>query len=319
MKPHIRKLKSLKNKVDCILLLPNDPNLFYFTNTYSGVLIYDFSKPLMIATSFDYLETKKSKINTKIINPSKYIQEILKQTYGIVGINKNTLPAALYEKIKAKVKTKDIGNELEEIRMIKEPYEIGLIKKSCKITKKIFHDLELKPSITENKIAGLIESRAREFNAKAEVNVAFSTNTSEPHHRPTEKRFGKGPAWIDLCVCHKGYYSDVTRTYNHPLKERLEKIVSELEIKPGVRAGSLEKRVRKKLGKDEKYFTHSLGHGVGVAIHERPFISKNSKDSLKQNMVFTIEPGVYKKTGIRIEDVFLITKKGNANLTKSVI
>lgn len=319
MNLRLRKLKTLKNEVDCVLILENDPNLFYFTGVCSGVFLYDFSKPEIIANRFNYQEVKKSWIKNQEVMDAK-LRDILKLTHGCVGLSAKSLPAPLYEKIKNKIKVKDVSAELEELRMIKDPSEIRCIKKACKITQKIFRTVELKPGITENEIAGIAELKARKMNSKAEINVAFGSNTADPHNKPSKNKLKRNePAWIDLCVCYKGYYSDVTRTYNHPLIEKLTSIVSNLDIRPGIKASSLEKAVRKKLGKDEKYFTHSLGHGVGIAIHERPFISKNSKDTLKQNMVFTIEPGIYKKDGIRIEDVFLITKKGNSNLSESVI
>ena len=73
--------------------------------------------------------------------------------------------------------------------------------------------------------------------------------------------------------------------------------------------------VRKKLGRDERFFTHALGHGLGIEVHEKPWISKNSKDILKENMIFTIEPAVYKKNGLRIENDFLLARNSLKKLT----
>ena len=320
LKVRLKKIKSLKNKVDEVLLFNNDPNLFYFTNNDAGIFLYDFSSPRLVATRFDLTQVKKSWIrNIPIIDAKtqkQMLHEILKLTHGTVGINKKSISAILYEKIKGKIKTRDISDELEEIRMIKSQYEIACIRKACRINRRVFDEIELRKGITENEVAGIAEIAARKMGSRVEINVAFGKNTAEPHHKPTDKKLSKKePAWIDICCCYKGYYSDVTRSFNHPLQGKLARIISELEIRPGIKASSLEKAVRKQLGKDEKYFTHSLGHGIGISIHERPWISTNSKDVLKPNMVFTIEPGIYNKNGVRVENDFLLTKSGCKILT----
>ena len=316
----LNKIRSLKDKVDGILLFDNDPNFFFFSNTRSGILFYDFSSPRLIATDFDILDVKKSWIKRiKRINARKkgeFLNKLTESIEGTIGVNKKIIPAALYEKLRNKIKLRDISNELEESRMIKSKYEINLIKRACRINKKTFSKINLKPGITENEIAGIAELTTRKLGGDAQINVAFGKNTAEPHHIPTDKKLKRNePVWIDLCCYYKGYYSDVTRSFNHPLIKFLEEIVSELEIKPGIKAASLEKNVRERLGKYEKYFTHSLGHGIGVAIHERPWISSNSKDVLLPGMVFTIEPGIYNKNGVRVENDFLITSNGCRNLT----
>ena len=127
---------------------------------------------------------------------------------------------------------------------------------------------------------------------------------------------------MDLGVKHKNYCSDITRTvylgkpskkekddYNKVLKLQEELIKSkELDAK------KLDSKARKILGKD---FIHGLGHGIGIEIHEKPLLTQKTKDKLKNNMVFTIEPGLYKKQGIRIEDDILIKNNKKIQLTKT--
>ena len=135
---------------------------------------------------------------------------------------------------------------------------------------------------------------------------------------------------IDFGVVYDKYMSDMTRTifigtptveqemlYNLILRGELLGIV---HSKAGVACASVDSAVRESLGKYKKYFIHMLGHGVGTKIHESPRLYyKLTKPKLKENMVITIEPGIYikNKLGIRIEDTCVITKKGCIPLTKS--
>lgn len=138
-----------------------------------------------------------------------------------------------------------------------------------------------------------------------------------PHHEPKNEKIKKGFCVIDFGVKYKGYCSDITRTayvgkpsqkekeiYNMLLKIQKDAIS---QVKENKKCSELYNFVNESLGKCKKYFTHGLGHGVGVEIHEMPNLTLNSKDRIKNNMVFTIEPGIYfpGKFGIRIEDTIL--------------
>ena len=133
---------------------------------------------------------------------------------------------------------------------------------------------------------------------------------------------------MDFGVKCKGYCSDMTRTifvgnpnkkdkeiYNFLLNIQKNAIN---EVKENKKCSELYDFVNKNLGKYKSNFTHGLGHGVGVEIHELPNLTLNSKDRIKNNMVFTIEPGIYlpKRFGIRIEDTILFRKKTEV-LTKT--
>jgi len=135
---------------------------------------------------------------------------------------------------------------------------------------------------------------------------------------------------LDFGVVYEKYMSDMTRTifvgmpttedemlYNLILRGQL---LGVMHSRIGVRCSHVDNVVRESLGKYKKYFIHTLGHGVGTKIHESPRLYyKLTKPILKENMVITIEPGIYikNKLGIRIEDTCLITKKGCISLTKS--
>lgn len=142
-----------------------------------------------------------------------------------------------------------------------------------------------------------------------------------PHHEPSNTKIKKGFCVIDFGVKYKGYCSDITRTIciGKPSDKEKETYNSLLaiqkntinQIRSGKKCSELYDFVNNSLGKHQKYFTHGLGHGVGTQIHEMPNLSLNSKDRIKNNMVFTIEPGIYfpGKYGIRIEDTIFFKNK----------
>ena len=326
----LRKIAYLKKRVDAIMLYGYDPNFFYFTNTRSGeTFCYDFSEPVIMSSRMNAEQSgtgwiKRIKI-ADIRTRAEYF-DALKGIFSksdVIGVNKDSLPASFFEKLKRRFHVVDIGKELDEARMIKTNYEINCIKKACSIGGKAFNEVnkEIRPGMTENEVAGLLELAVRKKNTRLFLDtiVAFGGNTRMPHHETGGKKLRKGePVLVDFSVSYKGYLSDITRMINSSLEDKLKDVMNELysQIKPGIKARKLELYARKILGDYEKYFTHSLGHGVGIAIHERPSISRNSKDVLKPDMIFTIEPGIYMKNeGARIEDVFLLTENGKKKLS----
>ena len=160
--------------------------------------------------------------------------------------------------------------------------------------------------------------------------VASGKNSSKPHAIPTDKRIEVGdPITIDMGCQYKGYMSDMTRTifagyvpvqaqnvYDLVLKNELQTLK---EYKDGASIRMISKMVENDFKLNGYSLIHSLGHGVGLEIHERPFVNGKNDNCLKENMVVTNEPGIYipGSFGVRIEDTVLITKSGSINLTKS--
>ena len=152
--------------------------------------------------------------------------------------------------------------------------------------------------------------------------VAFGKNSAVPHHETGEAALVKNQVvLIDTGAKVNGYCSDITRTafFGEPDDEFLNvydavlnaNLKAESEICAGITSKAADKIARDKLksrGYGE-YFTHSLGHGVGLEIHEKPYLSPRSDETLSENAVFTVEPGVYieGKFGIRIEDTCLMS------------
>jgi Xaa-Pro aminopeptidase len=173
-----------------------------------------------------------------------------------------------------------------------------------------------------------LEKYARENggeNISFQIIIASGKNSSVPHHQTSDKIIKKGDMLIiDFGAVVGGYRSDLTRTvFLGKPNERQKKIYQAVlktqdeiikKVKPGLTGYELDQQTRNnfdKMGFGSK-FLHGLGHGIGLEIHELPFLNKYSLGSelkLKANMVFTIEPGLYFTGwgGVRIEDVVLVT------------
>ena len=158
--------------------------------------------------------------------------------------------------------------------------------------------------------------------------VASGKNAAIPHYSPRQNKL-KGFCVVDFGINYNGYCTDITRTFfvGKSTKKEIElynlvnnaKNYASTLITPGKRTAFVTKKTRQALGKYEKYFTHGLGHGIGLEIHEFPNLKTEAKDKFYPGMIFTIEPGIYikNKLGIRIEDDYLLGEKGLIQLTKA--
>ncbi len=210
--------------------------------------------------------------------------------------------------------------------------KIESIKKACSINDEIFSLLlkNIKSMKTEKDIDSFIRKEARKRKLKIAFPpvVASGKNAAEIHHKPNKAKLKNGFLVLDFGVKVKGCCSDMTRTlYLGKASQKEKQIYNKVlsiqksavkKAKPGTECFDIDCFVRKKLGSLRELFAHSLGHGVGKKIHEKPNLSPKSCDALKKGDIITIEPGVYKKKGfgIRIEDTILAGKKPKA-LTKS--
>jgi len=242
-----------------------------------------------------------------------------------------------FKKVFKKTKTTDIALECLKLRQIKTNKEIKILRKSCyyanKILKKTINNF--KDFKTESEAAALLEYETKKLGLELSFPpiIASGSNGSMPHHEPKNTKLKKGFCVMDFGVKYKGYCSDITRTvyfgkiskkereiYNFLLNVQ-KTIIKNIEIDDD--CGKMYENCVKDLKNYSKYFTHGLGHGVGTQIHELPNLTINSKDKIKKNMVFTIEPGIYipNKLGIRIEDTILMKKKPVVltNITKDLL
>lgn len=245
-----------------------------------------------------------------------------------------------YQKlIEAGLEIKDSLPAFTTAMSVKEDYELEFIRKACDITDRAFQALLelIKEGMTENDVAALLEYLMRKFGASGtsfETIVAFGENSSVPHHETCFRKLKFGDIiLIDFGCKYGGYCSDCTRTFlfgddgqHEEFKSAYEKVLTaHMLVKEKVTCGMTGKQADA-IARDylkefelDKHFTHSLGHGIGINIHEYPFISPRSDDKLLNGMVFSDEPGVYfeGKFGIRIEDTITLDKGKIVSLTDS--
>lgn len=229
------------------------------------------------------------------------------------------------------VPTKAVGMT---IRKIKDNDELKMMQKAASITDELLKMAYMlsKPGITELDLdAEISYLRRKKFNAESAFDtiVASGENGSMPHAFPTERVLAKGDMiTLDFGAGLDGYKSDMTRTYalGEPSNKTLEiyKIVKEAQqlaqdaLKPGLSCKEVDAVARDFITEKGygEYFGHGLGHGVGLNIHEFPRLGPTSNDILQENMVVTIEPGIYLPGigGVRIENTCVITKDGSKSL-----
>jgi len=239
---------------------------------------------------------------------------------------------ALKKHVKARVKS--VANVIENIRSIKDPVEIKTIEAAASIsTEALKKTLRyIKPGVTESELAGMLDFQIRKLGAtnSFETIVAFGPNASRPHHQPGGKKLKqKDTVLIDFGAKYKGYCSDITRCFvvGRPTAfyKKVYDVVEQAQaaaikmIKAGVKMKRVDTAAREVIDKsDLPVYSHGTGHGLGLEIHESPFLKVESKGTLKAGQIITIEPGIYMpgRLGVRIEDDVLVTEGGCRILTR---
>ncbi len=224
---------------------------------------------------------------------------------------------------------------MRELRIRKDRDEIRLMEKAAKVVDDVFEEIlswDL-VGMKERELALRIEIEIRERSdgISFEPIVASGENGANPHHEPSERKLGKGDMVIlDYGAKWKGYCSDITRTIalGEPDERliRIYEVVWEAQerafqaVREGIQAGEIDAIARKTIEEAGygKYFTHRTGHGLGLDVHEEPYIGPGEETVLENDMTFTIEPGIYVPGlgGVRIEDDVVVERRGR-KLTKA--
>ena len=294
---------------------------------------------------FRYIEVASERLKGAyiVVEPrgkrADWLGEILKkEEVSRLGFENTIMSVDAYERLKNDIDATlvSIGTIVDKMREIKTEDEVQKMEKAQIITDKAFEYILgiLSTNITENDVAAELEYFMRKNGAedKSFETISISAEkTSLPHGVPANTKLKKGFFTMDFGAVVDGYHSDMTRTvcigkadeemkklYNTVLEAQLKAL--EYLSNGGKSCKDADWAAREIIYKDYKgYFGHSLGHSVGLEVHEMPALSPNSSAILVPGNVVTVEPGIYipSKYGTRIEDMVLICENGIKNFTKS--
>jgi len=330
---------SRHKNIDALLIV-NDSNIRYLTQfpASESWLLVTKTKAFYITDSRYILEARQG---LKGITVKQYSQmpcltlsDLCKQCkIRRLGFDDRHTSYALWKKLKEfcprNRKLIPASGMVETLREIKDEGEIDQIKDCLKLHFKAIDFMKkvVRPGQSERKIAIKLEHFVKSNGAEFSFQpiIASGPNSCFPHARATDRiiRNNEG-VLLDFGIDIKGYKSDLTRNlFLGRIPPRVKQVFDALTlaqreainmIKPGVSCAQVDAQARKVLRKFglAKYFGHSLGHGVGLDIHEGPRLSSQSKSILEAGMIVTVEPGVYipDQFGVRIEDMVLVTKEG---------
>jgi len=234
----------------------------------------------------------------------------------------------------------DVSRIISKLRRTKMELELKYIRQAIDLTENVLQRIssEISRGMNEMQIASLFECKARELGAEGfafPTIVAIGPNAAKPHHMPNPNTIytGREPILIDCGVRVRGYVADITRMFiPSNLGSEYEEVLRFTDIisatidkilkvmKAGVNTKEMYEIARNSLseaGHLDRFFIHGLGHGIGVDVHEEPYLAAHYEDLLLENEVITIEPGIYVKgkLGVRIEEDVLVASQYSIALT----
>jgi Xaa-Pro aminopeptidase len=327
------------------ILITNYHNRLYLSNfTGSEGLLFILQDKAYLCTDFRYLEQAAQEAPgweiVKLDRPWTETVRKLVEPRSRVAFEAESLTWSRYRELVQDISGVEWVAEkglVEKLRSRKDAEEIRRLREAIRLTDEgaLYLQSMLKPGLSEKEVALELEFYLRR---KGAVGPSFpfivvsGPRSSLPHGQPSERRLVPGDIVIvDFGVIYEGYCSDLTRTFilGPPRSEQtaLYELVLAAQERalalagPGVAAASVDAAAREVIAKAGygDYFGHSLGHGVGLEIHETPHLSSSSTEELQPGMVVTVEPGVYLPGagGVRIEDVILITEQGREVLSQA--
>jgi Xaa-Pro aminopeptidase len=259
---------------------------------------------------------------------------------SVIGYEANALTVAEFGRWQAAVADgawQPADELLEQLRVVKDAAELSLLRRAIVVTDQAISAVlpTLRADMSERELAWQLEVALRERGAEAvsfPIIVAAGPNAARAHHQPSDDLLGSGrPIVIDMGARVDGYHGDLTRTVTvGAADEQFNKIYDIVlaaqraaiaGVRPGLNCGAADALARDVItaaGYGE-YFSHSLGHGVGLQIHEAPWLRSGGAGELAAGMVTSIEPGIYLPGwgGVRIEDLILVTDDGHDVLSQA--
>jgi len=351
---HLRQIMKLAEVEG--FLISSKSNIFYLSNfnrflvEHDGYLFVTLKNSFLITSPLYTEAVKKFTPNLDFLETSgdmwyaKQIKKVVEEeNIKSVGFEENDLRVSEFFDLEdEKIILKSVS--LRSLRAQKEKEEIEKIKKASQITDTAFK--EVLPFIKEGVTELLLAEKITEVikNNKGELGfpsiVAFGEHSAVPHHMTSDAKLYKNSfVLFDFGAGFEGYVSDMSRTvfFGKPKNEQIKlydtvkksqeagvKYISQKMTRDNEGTGLIGKdvdEISRKFIEDEGFasYPHALGHGVGLEVHEAPTLSAYSKEPILENMVFTLEPGIYQPAvgGVRIEDVFVIENYNLIQLTNS--
>ena len=344
-----------KEKIECILIKNSDEpfidnNFFYVTGLDKGLfegsvaILYPDGHIKLIVSELELEIAKETNAEIEFYKNKNEYKEILGasiSSFKTVGLNFNGISLKDFYKLIEefpKIDFLDVSESFQKSRLIKDELEIKLIREACRISDNVMKKIPeiLNIGMKEYELAAEIDYLMQRNGADKsafETISSFGKNSSEPHYSHGNNKLKKGDFVLcDFGACFKKYNSDITRTFVFGIasskQKEMYKIVKEAQkigfetIKSGLKGHEVHKKVSSFIDSTnyKGRFIHSTGHPLGLSVHDGEVrLGSDSELELKENMVFTIEPGIYLPGygGIRIEDVVLIKKENIEILTKS--
>ncbi len=355
MRDRVRSVYShASDEVEAIILINGtepmiDLSFSYVTRATSGLfegcasLIWPDGEMDLVVSTLEETSARKTDAEVRTFTSGEerdnHLEELLRGIDNL-GINASGLSAKNMMDLKdlfPDVQITDVSEAFERARLIKEDVEVEWLRKACEIASEVAEEIPdfLSEGVREYEVAAEISYRLQKKGATEpsfSPVVAFGRNSAEPHYSAGEAVLRRGDvALMDFGARYNKYCSDITRTVfigevNRVHKKMYETVLEAqnrgLEvIQAGVAASEVDQAAREYIESSEfgGKFIHSLGHGLGLSVHDGGKISSKSDLTLEENMIFTIEPGVYDPDlgGVRIEDVIRVTENGYEMLTSA--
>ncbi|UCD13914.1 MAG: aminopeptidase P family protein [Thermoplasmatales archaeon] len=355
MKKRVKKIFNIIEKDVDVILIKNsvypfiDDNFFYVTGLEKGIfeesmvaLHPDCTIDLLVP-ELELESARKANATLNAYKDKEDRERIIKAKFSSlknIGVNYSGISHRDFCKLTDILPQStfiDVSKEFLKIRLVKDELELQHIKKACAITDTVMRKIldMLHEGMCEYEIAAEIDYLLQKLGAEKpafETISSFNKNTAEPHYSHGKNRLQKGDfALFDFGASVRKYNSDMTRTIvfgkaDKKQRDMYETVVDAQQkgfdaIKPDAKTSEVHSAVSSYIDKTKfkGRFIHSTGHSLGLAVHDGARFSPDSTVHLKENMVFTVEPGVYVPGfgGVRIEDDIRVTKDGIELLTTS--
>jgi Xaa-Pro dipeptidase len=348
----IKKIFKNCDELDAIIFFNGaepylDMGFFYVTELVEGLfegsmaISYPDGSLEVVTSLLEEESAKKGKFDMTVFKSKAEREKIFKKKlskFKKIGINSQNLTHKNYMELKEllpKKKFVDVSESVNKARMIKDKKEVETLRKACKMVSEAAEEIVdfFKEGVKEYEVAAelsYIMQKKGAIGPSFDTISSFGKNTAEPHYTAGDCTLKKKDfILLDFGAKYRKYCSDITRTYFYGKASKKQKDMYETvlkaqqialdKIKPGVNGKDVHQAVSDFI-EGTKYkglFTHSTGHSIGLMVHDNIALTKDMDMTLEENMVFTVEPGIYISGygGVRIEEDVRVTKDGVEILT----